>query len=85
MWKVPGGTAVLNLLIAHATFLWPGINKSMMSQDTETKDLEIDLKRFMELHDIPSVEDILQLNASDLLKMDGFGYRLLNYITGLKK
>ena len=55
-----------------------------MSQDTEIKDLQKDLQLFMELHEITSVEDVLQMQAAELLKMDGFGYRLLNYLMSLK-
>jgi len=56
-----------------------------MSQDTEIEDLQKDLERFMELHDIATVEAVLEMQPAKLLKMDGFGYRLLNYLLNLKK
>lgn len=56
-----------------------------MSRDTEIEDLQKDLERFMELHTIASIEVVLQRPAAELLKMDGFGYRLLNYLFGLEK
>lgn len=55
-----------------------------MNQDTEIEDLQKDLELFMKLHAITSVEIVLQMPASELLKMDGFGYRLLNYLGTIK-
>jgi len=56
-----------------------------MSQNTEIEDLQKDLKRFMELHEIATVEAVSDIPAAELLKMDGFGYRLLNYVISLKQ
>lgn len=56
-----------------------------MRQDIEIEDLQKDLERFMEFHEIASVEAVLQIPAAELLKMDGFGYRLLNYVISLKQ
>lgn len=55
-----------------------------MRQDTEIEDLQKDLERFMELHNIAAVEVVLEMPAAELLKMDGFGYRLLNYLNTIK-
>lgn len=55
-----------------------------MSQNTETEDLQKDLQRFMELHSITSIEVVMKMPTAELLKMDGFGYRMLNYLLNLK-
>ena len=49
-----------------------------MSHDTEIKDLQEDMKRFMTYHQISSINEVLQMKPVDLLRMEGFGYRLLN-------
>ena len=56
-----------------------------MSQNSETEDLQKDLELFMKLHQITSIEVVLQMEPAELLKMDGFGYRLLNYVLSLKQ
>ena len=48
-----------------------------MSQKNNHIEIEDELKRFMELQNI---EDVLKIEPSKLLKMDGFGYRLLNHL-----
>jgi hypothetical protein len=55
-----------------------------MSQNTETEDLQKDLELFMNLHQITSIEVVLHMEPAELLKMDGFGYRLMNYLFSLK-
>jgi len=37
----------------------------------------------MELHNFESINDVLKVEPSILLKMDGFGYRLLNHLFNL--
>lgn len=51
----------------------------------EEKDLQADLARFMQWHKIDSIQDVMAMEPAELLKMDGFGYRLLNYLIDLKK
>lgn len=54
-----------------------------MSQDEEQKDLQADLERFMALHGIVTLQEVIAITPAQLLKMDGFGYRLLNYLIGM--
>lgn len=51
-----------------------------MSQESNKIEIEDQLKQFMRLHRLEYIEDVLNIAPADLLKMDGFGYRLLNYL-----
>lgn len=51
-----------------------------MSQENNHIEIEDELKRFMQLHNFQNIEDVLKIEPSKLLKMDGFGYRLLNHL-----
>lgn len=48
-----------------------------MDQAKTSKDLQNDLKRFMKLHKLKSLNAVKKIPLPDLLKMEGFGYRLL--------
>lgn len=48
-----------------------------MYQSKEKADLQNDLKRFMSLHKLSSLSAVRNIPVSDLLNMQGFGYRML--------
>lgn len=43
-------------------------------------EVEDELQRFMELHNFTDIEQIKKLPIEELLKMDGFGWRVLKEI-----
>ena len=51
-----------------------------MSQQIPKIEVEDELERFMVLHGFENIEAIKKFSVEELLKMDGFGYRLLNYL-----
>ncbi len=48
-----------------------------MEQHNAKTDLQNDLKRFMRLHNLSSLTELKKIPVAELLKMPGFGYRLL--------
>lgn len=42
-----------------------------------------ELQEFMDIHQIPSVAALLQIEAEQLLKMEGFGWRLMKEVLKL--
>lgn len=48
-------------------------------------DISPELERFMQLHGFTRIEDVLKIPAEDLLKMDGFGMRLMIEVYRLSK
>lgn len=48
-----------------------------MDRAKTNKDLQNDLKRFMKLHKLKSLSAVKKIPVPELLKMPGFGYRLL--------
>ena len=50
-----------------------------MSLENHGIEIEDELERFMQLHKLKNIKDVLKIAPAELLKMDGFGYRLLNY------
>lgn len=44
-----------------------------------------ELERFMNLHNFKSLEEVLKITPEDLLKMDGFGMRLLAEVNKLSQ
>ncbi|MBI2722471.1 MAG: hypothetical protein HYX39_09875 [Bacteroidetes bacterium] len=55
-----------------------------MSPEEEQKDLQADLERFMALHGIITLQEVIAIAPAQLLKMEGFGYRILNYLIGMR-
>lgn len=43
-----------------------------------------ELERFMQLHSILSLDDLLAINNEDLLEMDGFGWKLMKEVLDLR-
>lgn len=56
-----------------------------MSQEPTKIEVEDELERFMALHGFSTIDEIKKLATEELLKMDGFGFRLLNYLFNSKK
>lgn len=48
-----------------------------MSQEQTHIEVENELQRFMQLHGYKSLEEILKVPIEQLLKMEGFGFRIL--------
>ena len=44
-----------------------------------------ELQRFMELHKIPNLTSLLQIEDEILLGMDGFGWRLMREVLELRE
>ena len=44
-----------------------------------------ELNYFMELHKIVSVDELLSIKNENLLKMEGFGWRLMKQVLSLRK
>lgn len=65
--------------MSHATFFVAGLLQKM-NQENNHIEIEDELKRFMQLHNFENINDVLKVEPSKLLKMDGFGYRLLNHL-----
>ena len=42
-----------------------------------------ELQEFMDIHQIPSVAALFQIEAEQLLKMEGFGWRLMKEVLKL--
>ena len=49
--------------------------------DTNTPKIELqdEMERFMQLHKFNSLEEVVKTPIEILLKMDGFGYRMLKH------
>jgi hypothetical protein len=49
--------------------------------DTNTQKIEVqdEMERFMQLHKFNSIQEVVKTPVEILLKMDGFGYRMLKY------
>ena len=50
-----------------------------MSRENNNIEIEHDLERFLALHQL-TLDEVKAMPPAELLKMDGFGYRLLNYL-----
>lgn len=50
-----------------------------MDQESNHIEIEKDLERFLALHQL-TLDEVKAMPQAELLKMDGFGYRLLNYL-----
>ncbi len=48
-----------------------------MDQLKEKTDLQNELKRFMKLHKLKTLTAVREMPTAELLKMEGFGYRVL--------
>ena len=46
--------------------------------------LSQELERFMQLHSILSLDDLLAISNEDLLEMDGFGWKLMKEVLILR-
>lgn len=57
----------------------------MMSREQTKIEVEDELERFMASHQFTTIDEIKKLPVEELLKMDGLGYRLLNYLFNSKK
>jgi len=79
---VPGGTSITSFINVPRYFFVAGLLQKM-HQENNHIEIEDELKRFMELHNFESINDVLKVEPSILLKMDGFGYRLLNHLFNL--
>lgn len=44
-----------------------------------------ELQRFMDLHKIPTISELLLINDETLLGMDGFGWRMLKEVLRLRQ
>jgi hypothetical protein len=44
-----------------------------------------ELEIFMKLHEIPDIIALLTISNEDLLQMNGFGWRLMKQVLGLRK
>jgi hypothetical protein len=44
-----------------------------------------ELQRFMELHKIPNITSLLQIEDEILLVMDGFGWRMMREVLELRE
>lgn len=53
-----------------------------MKNETE---ISPELKRFMEMHQIPNLISLLQIEDEILLGMDGFGWRMMAEVLTLRK
>ena len=53
-----------------------------MASESETSP---ELKRFMEYHKMPNLETLLSIEDEDLLKMDGFGWRMMREVLLLRE
>jgi len=49
-----------------------------MTEEMPKIEVQDELQRFMELHGFTDIEQIKKLPVEELLKMDGFGWRILN-------
>lgn len=50
-----------------------------MSQGSPKIEVEDEMERFMQLHGFKNIEEVKKLPVEKLLKMDGFGMRMLNH------
>lgn len=53
-----------------------------MTEEMPKIEVQDELKRFMALHGFTDIEQIKKLPVEELLKMDGFGWRILNFVQG---
>lgn len=51
----------------------------------EATTISSELQRFMDLHKIPSISELLLINDEALLAMDGFGWRMLKEVLKLRQ
>ena len=54
-----------------------------MSQEQPKIEVEDELERFMALHQFKTIEEVKKLPVEELLKMDGFGWRLLRSVNSI--
>ena len=47
--------------------------------------ISLELQRFMELYKIPNLVSLLQIEDEILLRMDGFGWRMMAEVLTLRK
>ncbi|TSE03175.1 hypothetical protein [Aquimarina algiphila] len=49
----------------------------ILKESIEKLEIEDELKKFMTTHRMTTLEDLLKIKGSELLKMEGFSYRIL--------
>ena len=49
------------------------------------KTLSQELERFMQLHSIMSLDNLLAISNEDLLEMDGFGWKMMKEVLTLRE
>lgn len=54
-------------------------------KDNKEKNLSPELEFFMKLNKIPDTITLLTISNEDLLQMNGFGWRLMKQVLGLRK
>ena len=53
--------------------------------ENKEKNISPELEFFMKLHKIPDTISLLIISNEDLLQMNGFGWRLMKQVLGLRK
>jgi hypothetical protein len=63
--------------MSHAFFC--GVQKVKLMENTNTQSLEPseEMKEFMKLHNMTEFSEVLKIKPEKLMKMEGFGWRLL--------
>ncbi|MEO6301600.1 MAG: hypothetical protein ABIP51_00380 [Bacteroidia bacterium] len=79
-WLGPLPVPLLLITNCPRYFFVAGLNRNMMSQQNPQIEIEDELQRFMMLHGFNSVEEIKKIQVEELLKMDGFGWRIAKKI-----
>jgi hypothetical protein len=54
-------------------------------KDNKEKNISPELEFFMKLNEIPDTIALLAISNEDLLQMNGFGWRLMKQVLGLRK
>lgn len=54
-------------------------------KDHKEKNISPELEFFMKLNKIPDINALLTISNEDLLQMNGFGWRLMKQVLGLRK
>ena len=54
-------------------------------KEIKEKTISPELEFFMKLHKIPDTTALLTIHNEDLLQMNGFGWRLMKQVLGLRK
>ncbi|TSE03732.1 hypothetical protein [Aquimarina algiphila] len=49
----------------------------ILKESIEKLEIEDELKKFMTIHHMMTLEDLLKIKGFELLKMEGFSYRML--------